>query len=150
MAFEEGKLGVNGMNGMNGGGVNGTKPKEASKAPAKRSFFANNSNLLRGRNASIDEKVEEEREWVTQSDLSTVSKEHPNGYRARSESYNGTEKSGRRSSSSQRPDTATSGTASPHSKVGSVRKRFSLMHMGGKIGLGRKRSEIGKEGIEEE
>ena len=115
----------NSATSKDGSQYDGTGSKEN-----RRSFFsANGVSLGRGR-ASVKEE-EDGREWVTQSDLSTVS----------SAGAGGGSGVGRRSSSShQRPTTAKSsgagtgtGTASSvGSRVGSVRKRLSLLKLGKK------------------
>jgi len=94
----------------------------------RRSFFsANGVGLGRGR-ASVKEE-EDGREWGTQSDISAVSSGGAGGG------------VGRRSSSShQRPTTAkssgagtsTGAASSVGSRVGSVRKRLSLLKLGKK------------------
>ena len=88
----------------------------------RRSFFGGVGNGVvtgRGRGAmnevELDEK-DEDAEWVTHSDLTSAS------------GAGGKDGLGRRSSSSQRPDTATS----VGSRVGSVRKRLSMLKLGKK------------------
>jgi dedicator of cytokinesis protein 3 len=115
----------NSATSKDGSQYDGTGSKEN-----RRSFFsANGVGLGRGRTSVKEE--EDGREWVTQSDLSTVS----------SGGAGGGSGVGRRSSSShQRPTTAKSsgagtgtGTASSvGSRVGSVRKRLSLLKLGKK------------------
>ena len=108
----------------NGRGRGNTMESDDSRERSKenrRSFFGGNGAVTgRGRGAitelELDEK-DEDAGWVTQSDLTSAS-------------GGGTGKDGlgRRSSSSQRPDTATS----VGSRVGSVRKRLSLLKLGKK------------------
>jgi hypothetical protein len=108
----------------NGRGRGNTIESDDSRERSKenrRSFFGGNGAVIgRGRGAmkelELDEK-DEDAEWVTQSDLTSAS-------------GGGTGKDGlgRRSSSSQRPDTATS----VGSRVGSVRKRLSMLKLGKK------------------
>ncbi|KAF4617980.1 hypothetical protein G7Y89_g15009 [Cudoniella acicularis] len=85
----------------------------------RRSFFNGGSlnGVGRGRDQddkSIGQAFDEEGEWVTQSDLTTTS--------------GAVSVPSRRSSSSQRPDV----TSSVGSKVGSVRKRLSMLKLGKK------------------
>ena len=109
----------------NGRGRGNTMDSEESRERSKenrRSFFGGVGNGVvtgRGRGAmnevELDEK-DEDAEWVTHSDLTSAS------------GAGGKDGLGRRSSSSQRPDTATS----VGSRVGSVRKRLSMLKLGKK------------------
>ena len=101
-----------------GNTLDSSDSRERSKEN-RRSFFNGNGVVVgRGRgmvkDLELDEK-DEDAEWVTQSDLSASA-------------GGGKEGIGRRSSSSQRPDTATS----VGSRVGSVRKRLSMLKLGKK------------------
>jgi dedicator of cytokinesis protein 3 len=104
---------INGTgNGRGRGNTNDTSSERSqSKENNRRSFFGGGSVNGIGRGRQMSEKEEEGGEWVTSSDLTVAS----GGI-------------GRRSSSSQRPDTATS----VGSRVGSVRKRFSMLKLGKK------------------
>lgn len=101
-----------------GNTVESSDSRERSKEN-RRSFFGGNGVVVgRGRGAvkdlELDDK-DEDAEWVTQSDLSASAGGGKDGL-------------GRRSSSSQRPETATS----VGSRVGSVRKRLSMLKLGKK------------------
>lgn len=91
------------------------REKENNTSLNRRSFFGA-SGVGRGRTETVLSEKDEEgsNEWVTQSDLTVAS--------------SGKEGPGRRSSSSQRPDTATT----VNSRVGSVRKRLSMLKLGKK------------------
>ena len=100
----------------------------------RRSFFSgmNSVGVGRGRSdpAVLSENTEEN-EWVTSSDLTSAATSTNN--------INGGVGKGRRSSSSQRHATATAGQGNPApsstlvgSRVGSVRKRLSMLKLGKK------------------
>ena len=98
-------------------GDSGERSKES-----RRSFFGGNGVTGRGRGAVIESDLgekHEDPEWITertQSDLTSAS------------GGGGKDGIGRRSSSSQRPETTTS----VGSRVGSVRKRLSMLKLGKK------------------
>ncbi|KAH8601842.1 hypothetical protein B0O99DRAFT_201756 [Bisporella sp. PMI_857] len=103
-------------NGQESRGRNRSEASETSRQQEnqRKSYFARNGQL----NGSVRTKSEKEYEggdsaWVTTSDLGLSQ---------------ATTKEGRRSNSSQRPETV----ASVQSRVGSVRKRFSMLKLGKK------------------
>ena len=110
---------------VNGRGRGNTAESGDSRERSKenrRSFFGGNGVSGRGRGAVMESGLgekDEDPEWITertQSDLTSAS------------GGGGKDGIGRRSSSSQRPETATS----VGSRVGSVRKRLSMLKLGKK------------------
>jgi dedicator of cytokinesis protein 3 len=104
---------------------NDTSSERSRSKENRKSFFsAGVGSIGRGRGRLMSEK-EEDADWVTQSDLAGMKNQNQK---------NGS--LGRRSSSSQRPKTGKSGgredTNSVGSRVGSVRKRLSMLKLGKK------------------
>ena len=127
---------VNGNNTRGRGTSNASaSERERSKENNRRSFFGGNTNGAgagagagRGR-ADFDDKEEEgQSDWITSSDLSTST---PTIAKSSSSVKRGAKKASNPSSEKgdemKRPDTATS----VGSRVGSVRKRLSMLKMGG-------------------
>ncbi|CAG8983084.1 hypothetical protein HYALB_00006112 [Hymenoscyphus albidus] len=99
----------------------------------RKSFFGGSKNVNgsgRGREkySNGHAPLDEENEWVTSSDVSQVPTEAAKSRSNGGSGWDG-EDGPRRSSSSQRPQDTTSSTPS---KVGSVRKRFSMLKLGKK------------------